>query len=119
MPQASLRFIGISDILRSEAIKTMKKVLILAAFCAVGAFAEEWAGTISDAHCGAMHADASEKSIACAKKCIAGGAAAVFLVGDKVYKIENQDAIKGHEGHKVTVTGKLTGDTVHVDSVKM
>jgi hypothetical protein len=97
----------------------MKKVLILAAICSFGAFAEEWSGTISDSHCGAMHADASEKSIACAKKCISGGADPVLLVGDKVYKIDNKDAVKGHEGHKVTVTGKLDGDTVHIDKVNM
>ena len=97
----------------------MKKVLVLAAICSFGAFAEEWSVVISDAHCGAMHADASEKSIACAKKCISGGADPVFLVGDKIYKIDNKDAVKGHEGHKVTITGKLDGDTVHVDNVKM
>jgi hypothetical protein len=92
--------------------------LLLSVF-AVGAFAESWTGTISDSHCGAKHAAATEKDQACAQKCIDGGAAAVFVSGDKVYKIENQDAVKGHYGHKVTINGKMEGDTVHVDSVKM
>lgn len=89
-------------------------------FCAVGAFAESWTGVISDEHCGAKHAAATEADMKCAQTCIGQhGAKAVFVVGDKVYNIDNQDAIKGHEGHKVTINGKLTGDTVHVDNVKM
>lgn len=86
---------------------------------AVGAFAESWSGTISDEHCGAKHAAAAEADMKCVNGCMGKGAKAVFVVGDKVYKIDNQDAIKGHEGHKVTINGKLTGDTVHVDGVTM
>ena len=43
----------------------------------------------------------------------------MFVTGDKVIKIANQDAVKEHLGHKVTITGNLDGDTVTVDSVKM
>jgi hypothetical protein len=101
----------------------MKKVLVttglFVSFFAVGAFAETMNGTISDEHCGAKHVNAKEADAACVKKCMDGGAAAVFVVGDKVYKIDNQDAVKGHEGHQVTINGKVNGDSVHVDSVKM
>jgi hypothetical protein len=99
--------------------RTFATAGLLMSFFAVGAFAESWTGTIADEHCGAKHVAATEADMKCAQSCIGHGAAAVFVVGDKVYKIENQDAIKGHEGHKVTINGKLTGDTVHVDSVKM
>ena len=37
----------------------------------------------------------------------------------KVYKVHNQDAVKDHVGHKVTIAGKVDGDSIHVDSVKM
>lgn len=85
------------------------------------AFAESWTGTISDEHCGAKHADASAKSQACVKKCVDGGAAPVFVTGDKVIKIDpaSVDKVKAHLGHKVTIDGKLDGDTVTIDSVKM
>jgi hypothetical protein len=99
--------------------KTLAAASVFVSLFAVSAFAETWSGTISDEHCGAKHAAASEADMKCAQKCMGGGAAAVFVSGDKVYKIENQDAIKGHEGHKVTINGKMTGDTIHVDSVKM
>lgn len=98
----------------------MKKTAVVFAFMSVAAFAETWTGTISDAHCGAKHADASEKSAACAKKCVGGGAEAVFVNSDgKVLKVSNQDAVKEHVGHKVAVTGSLSGDSIKVDSVKM
>ena len=98
----------------------MKKFALVFAATALCAFAGEWKGTISDAGCAAKHADASEKSQACVKKCCEGGAAAVFVTEDgKVLKIDNQDAVKAHWGHKVTVTGSVTGESVHVDSVKM
>ena len=77
-------------------------------------------GWITDAKCaaakGAMasHAD-------CAKKCIGSGQPAVFVSdkGKKIFKIDNQDAVKGHEGHHVKVTGQINGDTLHVDSLAM
>ncbi len=101
----------------------MKKVIatsgLFLSFFAVGAYAETMNGIIGDSKCGAKHINAKDADMACVNKCIDGGAAAVFIVGDKVYKIDNQDAVKGHAGHKVTVDGKVTGDSVHVDSVKM
>ena len=98
----------------------MKKLAILIAFAATAAYADTWAGTISDEHCGAKHADASEKSMACAQKCVKGGAAPVFVTSEgKVLKIANADAVADHIGHKVELTGDLNGDTITVSSVKM
>ena len=78
-----------------------------------------WTGWISDSKCGAKGADAGHA--ACAKKCIDGGEKAVF-VSDKdktVYPIANQDAVKGHEGHHVTVKGSMDKNTLTVASVSM
>jgi hypothetical protein len=95
-------------------------VLIMALF-AVSAYAEEWAGTISDAHCGKAHASGDAKAQACVEKCVKGGAAAVFVTGDHVYKIADasKSKVSSHLGHKVKVTGKLEGDTVTIDKVEM
>ena len=97
----------------------MKKLGLLLTFVSVTAWAESWTGTISDAKCGAAHADASEKSMACAQKCVKGGAPAVFVTEGKVLKIQNQDAVKEHIGHKVELTGELKEDAVTVSDVKM
>ena len=41
--------------------------------------------------------------------------------GDKVYTVDNAEALAGHEGHHIEVKGQITGDSVRVvkDSVKM
>ena len=100
----------------------MKKVAILMmllTLVAGAALAGEQVGWIVDAKCGAN--GAKEAHAGCAKKCVEGGQPLVFVSdADKtVYKIANQDAAKGHEGHKVTVSGKIDGDSIHIDSLKM
>ena len=99
----------------------MKKVLAVFAFAAVGAFAADYKGFVADASCAKDAAKAgAEGHAACAAKCIKGGAAAVLVTTDgKVYKIADQDKVTAHAGHLVTITGKLDGDTIKVDSVKM
>ena len=44
----------------------------------------------------------------------------VVTDGDqKILTVDNPDALKGHEGHHVAVSGHVTGDGIHVMSVKM
>jgi len=76
-------------------------------------------GWISDAKCGAKGANAGAE--ACTKKCVGAGEKMVIVTdGDqKVLAVDNQDALKGHEGHHVAVTGKVSKDSMHVSSVKM
>jgi len=98
----------------------VKKSLLMFALAGMTAMAGEWKGTISDAKCGAKHADASEKSMNCVKGCVKGGSAAVFVTEDgKVLKIHNADKVAEHLGHKVTITGNVDGDSVHIETVKM
>ena len=102
----------------------MKRTILLslaATLFAVSAMAESWTGTISDSKCGAKHADASEKSMACVKACVGRGGEAVFVVGDKVLKLDaaSKAKIAEHLGHKVVIDGSLEGETVTVASVKM
>lgn len=76
-------------------------------------------GWIVDDKCAAKGANAGAE--ACTKKCLAAGAKMVVVEdGDqKVLQVENPDALKGHEGHHVAVTGKVNGDSIKVDTVKM
>jgi len=41
--------------------------------------------------------------------------------GSKTYTIENSDAVKGHEGHDVRLSGHVdaSNNSIHVTSVKM
>ena len=99
----------------------MKKVALIASLFALSAMAEKWNGTISYAKCGKAHADASEKSIKCVEGCVKGGQAPVFVVGDKVLKIDeaSKSQVMSHLGHKVEIDGELKGDTVTIKSIKM
>jgi hypothetical protein len=76
-------------------------------------------GYVSDSMCGAKGNNASHA--ACMTKCLGKGANAVIVTdGDqKVVNVDNPDVLKGHEGHHVAVTGAMTGDTIHISSVKM
>jgi hypothetical protein len=76
-------------------------------------------GWVSDSKCGAKGANAAAAQ--CTKKCLDAGAKPVVVTDDdqKVLNVDNPDALKGHEGHHVSVTGHVTGDSIHVESVKM
>lgn|SRR5579862_2210013 len=76
-------------------------------------------GWVTDDQCGAKGANASAE--ACTKKCLGKGAKMVIVTdGDsKVLMVDNPDALKEHAGHHVAVTGTVSGDSIHVASVKM
>lgn len=76
-------------------------------------------GYVSDSKCGAKGANAGAAE--CTKKCLQAGAKMVVVTdGDqKVLTVDNPDKLTGHEGHHVAVTGHVTKDSIHVESVKM
>jgi len=76
-------------------------------------------GWVTDDKCGAKGANAAAE--ACTKKCLEKGAKMVIVTDadQKVLMVDNPDALKGHEGHHIAATGKVTGDSIHVDSAKM
>src|SRR6476659_11324538 len=105
----------------------MKKLLLVMfalAFISTASLAKDKApkatkmsGWVSDEKCGAKDIDNAD----CAKKCAEGGSKLVFVSEkDKsVLNVDNQDSLKGHEGHHVSVTGTVTNGTLHVDKVAM
>ena len=106
----------------------MKKLLfVLLALCvsfmmvsvAFAADSTTVKGYVSDSKCGAKGANA--KAAECTKKCIKEGAKMVVVTDEdqKVLTVDNPKKLTGHEGHHVAVTGKVSGDSIHVDSVKM
>lgn len=77
-------------------------------------------GWISDAQCGASNGNGEAGSRECAKRCIQGGAAAVFVseADQKVYKLNGAVDAKKHLDHKVQVDGSVQGDTIKVTEIK-
>ncbi len=106
----------------------MKKLLLIClALCVVfmmvsvtfAADATTVNGYVSDSKCGVKGANAGAAE--CTKKCLKEGAKVVVVTDSdqKVLAVDNPATLSGHEGHHVAVTGTVTGDSIHVDSVKM
>jgi hypothetical protein len=96
----------------------MKKLLAVLALCASSAMAADVTGYIIDKNCSTKKEMFGNE--ACAKSCIGRGAPAVIATEDgKVYSISNQDKVKEMAGKKVTVTGKMDGDTITVDTIAL
>jgi len=104
-------------------MKKLSAILLVIAFACFTSLslAEDKAmnGYITDAKCAAKGGDLSNGD--CAKKCAEHGEKLVFVSDSdkKVISVDNQDALKGHEGHHVAVTGKVENGTLHVDKVSM
>jgi len=94
-------------------------LILLAASVSFASDAQTVNGWVSDSKCGVKGANATSE--ACTKKCIAAGEKAVLVTDtdQKVLAVDNPEALKGHEGHHVAVTGHIDGDKIHVDSLKM
>ena len=76
-------------------------------------------GWVSDSKCGVKGASAVRRL---AQRSASQPARTPVVVTDtdqKVLAVDNPDALKGHDGHHVAVTGHIDGDKIHVDSVKM
>lgn len=97
----------------------MKKYLVMLSLLFVTiAYAGDkgtWTGYISDAHCGAKE-DLSTHA-ACAQKCVKGGEAPVFVVGDKVYAISNPKEVAKFIGDKVKITGTITDNSISIAKI--
>jgi hypothetical protein len=106
----------------------MKKLLLLCVVLSLVAFmvtlasaspAETVNGWVTDSQCGVKGAAAGQEE--CAKKCLEKGAKMVVVTDadQKILTVENPEALKGHEGHHVAVSGHVKGDSIHVESAKM
>ncbi len=95
----------------------MKRFFAASMLFAVCAMAESMTGVIGDSKCGDAHE--AKLNAACVKKCVQGGADAVFLHDGKVYKIasDSKDKVTDYLGQKVKVDGNIEGDTVTINSV--
>src|SRR5438876_8213762 len=98
----------------------MKRTLVIAVFYSLGALSV-WAapqtltGQISDSMCGKSHAGMGEMGKnpkECTMGCVKAGGKYVFVSGDKVYDIKNQNfaALVANAGANVQLTGDVAAD---------
>jgi len=101
--------------------KLMTAVFAFVLMCSMSAFAKDSTkkaekapapktmklkGVVSDAKCGAKVAEG------CTKKCVDAGEKMVFVndADQKVWAVNNQDALKGHEGHHIQIKAAVHDD---------
>jgi hypothetical protein len=96
----------------------------LLAVVGTGSAADTWTGKISDAMCGTSHDTMTEhgKKMSdkqCAVACVQHGSEYVFVEGDKVLKIANQNfkGLQQFAGDTVKLTGDLKGDAITVAQI--
>jgi len=95
----------------------LKKLIAVLTLCAASGMAADWTGYIIDKSCSSKKEMWGDE--ACAKRCIGRGSPAVLVTEDgTIYNVANQDKVKDSAGKKVTVTGKMDGDTITVESLK-
>jgi hypothetical protein len=110
----------VSTLWRFRVKRVLALLTVVLVFGSIGAKAADTTinGWISDAMCGAKHAGTGA---ACAKKCIDGGEAPVFVDEAKkeVWTIDNPDAVKAFYGDHVTVTATAdaTKKSVHITAI--
>jgi hypothetical protein len=75
-------------------------------------------GTVSDAMCGAHHMEKGKSAAECTRDCVKKGTKYALIVGKKVYTLDGHEAeLDKVAGMKATVKGKVSGETVVVQSV--
>ena len=76
-------------------------------------------GIVSDAMCGAHHMAKDKSAAECTRECVKQGTKYALVVGKKVYTLEGHEAeLDKLAGMKATVKGKVSGETVAVQSVE-
>ena len=100
--------------------KVMFATVLGAGLCAIGAYADQMTGYISESHCGAKHDSVSEANTKCVEACLKNGSDPVFVSDGKVMKIDadSRDKAVKLAGHKVTVDGTADGDTLKINSIQ-
>jgi len=98
----------------------MKKVIASFGFIATFALcaaAADVTGYVIDQSC--ADKPAMRGNVQCAQSCIKRGSPAVLVTEEgKVYKFADQSKVVNEAGKKVTVSGKIDGDTITVASIK-
>lgn len=105
--------------MHSTNFATVVSALVLSASFAFAQAGQTLTGTISDAMCGKKHMMQGATAAKCTRVCVKSGADFALMVGDKAYILKgDHSAFDKFAGESVTVTGKASGDTFTVDSIK-
>jgi hypothetical protein len=111
---------------RAAVIAGLMIVLVFGSSRWFGATAVEAVGVISDSHCNGVHRPVEAPNVDppdCIQGCLKKGARLVFVAGDKIYNIRNQDFtdLLTQAGRPVQVIGTAQGTELtvaHLDGAR-
>jgi hypothetical protein len=97
----------------------MKRWMMMFTLTAGIGAAADLSGYIVDQTCAGKKAMWQDSE--CVARCVRRGSEVVLVTDDgAIHKIANQDKVKAESyGKKVTVTGKVEGDTITIEDLKM
>ena len=81
---------------------------------------QTFSGVLTDAHCGARHPSKSHLSAGdCVRMCLKRGFAWALVDGERIYTLKGDSPVLDRlAGERVSVSGTLEGNTIHVQSVE-
>ncbi len=81
---------------------------------------QTFSGVLTDAHCGARHPSKSHLSAGdCVRMCLKQGFAWALVDGERIYTLKGDSPVLDRlAGERVSVSGTLEGNTIHVQSVE-
>ena len=105
--------------MRFSSLAVVTSGLILTASLAMAQATKSLTGTVSDSMCGKTHMMKGASAAQCTRECVKSGSDYALVVGDKVYTLKgDKTAIDKFAGANVIVKGKLSGNTLTMESIK-
>ena len=99
-------------------LRSLAVALLLSAGLFAAGADQTFTGTVSDVMCGAHHMMPGKPDAECLRACVKAGSDYALVVGDKVYTLKGNKAdLDKFATQSVTVTGKLTGNTIEASSI--
>jgi len=93
-------------------------LFLLSAAGALTQSSQTLTGTVSDSMCGVKHMMKNASPAQCTRECVKSGSDYALVSGGKVYTLKgNRTQLDKFAGQNVKVTGKVSGNTVTVDSM--
>lgn len=81
---------------------------------------QSWTGFVTDTHCGTNCQVTKNMTpdLHCIRECVRKGSKYGLWSGNKVYVLEPQDRAAKFAAKNVRVSGRLDGDTIHLDAIE-
>ena len=103
--------------MRLKAIR-FSGLVVLCGWALLAQSSQTLTGTVSDTMCGAQHMMKDVSAAKCTRECVKQGSDYALVSGGKVYTLKGKSSeLDKYAGQNVTLIGKVSGNTVTVDSI--